>query len=158
MEIKDIEELMEFFDNTGLTKMKYSSGSDTLLLEKRKEQIVMSAAPATAMLPASAQAAADHGEALPLAGDVVSAAGSVKGDDYLLAPMVGVFYQAPAPDAPPFVQVGEKVEKGQPLCILEAMKVMNEIHAEWDGILEAVLAEPEQIVEFGQPLFKIRRV
>jgi acetyl-CoA carboxylase biotin carboxyl carrier protein len=70
---------------------------------------------------------------------------------------VGVFYAAPAPDAAPFVAIGQSVKKGQTLCIVEAMKVMNELQAEWDGVVEQILAKPEDIVEYGQPLFSIRR-
>ena len=71
------------------------------------------------------------------------------------APMVGVFYLAPSPDAEPFVKVGQSVKKGDTVCIIEAMKLMNEIQAEQDGVITEVLAKNGDIIEFGQPLFAI---
>ncbi|MDD6645770.1 MAG: acetyl-CoA carboxylase biotin carboxyl carrier protein [Oscillospiraceae bacterium] len=72
------------------------------------------------------------------------------------APMVGVFYIAPSPDAEPFVKVGQSVKKGDTVCIIEAMKLMNEIQAEEDGVITEVLAKNGEIIEFGQPLFAIK--
>ena len=72
------------------------------------------------------------------------------------APIVGTFYQAPSPDSDPFVKVGDKVQAGQTLCIIEAMKLMNEIEAEVDGVITAILVENAQPVQFGQSLFKIK--
>jgi acetyl-CoA carboxylase biotin carboxyl carrier protein len=69
--------------------------------------------------------------------------------------MVGTFYQAPAPDAPPYVRVGDRVQEGQVLCIIEAMKLMNEIEAEVSGVITDILVENGQAVEYGQPLFII---
>ena len=71
------------------------------------------------------------------------------------SPFVGTFYRAPGPEADPFVEVGNRIEKGQVLCIVEAMKLMNEIEAEYTGVIAAVLVENAQSVEYGQPLFKI---
>lgn len=71
------------------------------------------------------------------------------------SPMVGTFYRAPAPEAPPYVEVGSRVTKGQTLCILEAMKLMNELEAEQDGVIREVLVENAEPVEYGQPLFRI---
>jgi acetyl-CoA carboxylase biotin carboxyl carrier protein len=73
------------------------------------------------------------------------------------SPIVGVFYATPSPDAQPFVEVGDSVEKGQPICIIEAMKIMNEIQSEESGQVVEILVENEDIVEYGQPLMKIRR-
>ncbi|QZY54488.1 acetyl-CoA carboxylase biotin carboxyl carrier protein [Crassaminicella profunda] len=73
------------------------------------------------------------------------------------SPIVGVFYATPSPDAQPFVEVGDTVEKGQPICIIEAMKIMNEIQSEESGQVVELLVENEDIVEYGQPLMKIRR-
>jgi acetyl-CoA carboxylase biotin carboxyl carrier protein len=74
------------------------------------------------------------------------------------APIVGTFYRSPAPDEPPYIQIGDKVKEGQPLCIIEAMKLMNEITAEFDGEMVDILAENAQAVEYGQPLFIIKRL
>ena len=78
--------------------------------------------------------------------------------DFIRAPLVGTFYRAPAPDAPPFVEKGDMVKKGKPLCVLEAMKLMNEYQAEFDLEIVAVLVDNGNMVEFGAPLFEVRRV
>ena len=72
------------------------------------------------------------------------------------SPMVGTFYRSPSPESPPFVQLGDRVSKGQTLCIIEAMKLMNEIESELDGVVSAILVDNAQPVQFGQPLFKIK--
>ena len=72
------------------------------------------------------------------------------------SPIVGVFYAAPAENADPYVSIGDSVTKGQTLCIVEAMKLMNEIESEYDGVVEAVLVNNEDVVEYGQPLFRIK--
>lgn len=76
----------------------------------------------------------------------------------IISPLVGTFYRAPAPDAPPFVEVGSRVEKGQVLCIVEAMKIMNEIESDVSGIVRKILVENGQPVEYGEPLFLIEVV
>ncbi|NPB04442.1 MAG: acetyl-CoA carboxylase biotin carboxyl carrier protein [Thermotogae bacterium] len=75
---------------------------------------------------------------------------------YIRAPMVGTFYRAPAPGAEPFVKEGDRVKKGDVVCIIEAMKIMNEIKSDVDGVIEEVLVENAHPVEYGQPLFKVR--
>ncbi|MDI3286324.1 acetyl-CoA carboxylase biotin carboxyl carrier protein [Polyangium sp. 15x6] len=77
--------------------------------------------------------------------------------DFVTSPFVGTFYRSPSPDAPPFVEVGSAIRKGQALCIIEAMKLMNEIESDSDGTLVEILAENGKPVEFGQKLFKIRK-
>lgn len=77
---------------------------------------------------------------------------------YVEAPMVGTFYHAPSEDAQPYVQVGDKVTKGQVIGIIEAMKLMNEIPSEVDGIVEEIMADNESVVEYGQPLIRVRKI
>jgi acetyl-CoA carboxylase biotin carboxyl carrier protein len=92
---------------------------------------------------------------------VVEAASPAKEDANLVdikSPIVGTFYRAPSPDAPSYVEVGSSVKKGQPLCILEAMKLMNTLEAEYDGVIEEILVQNGDLVEFDQPIFKIRKV
>ncbi|MDP9119948.1 MAG: acetyl-CoA carboxylase biotin carboxyl carrier protein [Acidobacteriota bacterium] len=83
-------------------------------------------------------------------------AGPIAGAHILSSPIVGTFYRAPSPDAPPFVEVGSRVRKGQILCIIEAMKLMNEIECDVDGAIEEIYPQNAQAVEFGEPLFAIR--
>ena len=80
------------------------------------------------------------------------------GSEVITAPLVGTFYRAPTPDAAPFVEKGDRVKKGQTLCILEAMKLMNEFQAEFDLEIVAILAENAKMVEFGTPLFEVRKL
>ena len=74
----------------------------------------------------------------------------------MTSPLVGTFYAAPSPEAEPYVKVGDTVKKGQVLGLIEAMKLMNEIESEYDGVVEAILVENEEVVEYGQPLFRIK--
>jgi acetyl-CoA carboxylase biotin carboxyl carrier protein len=109
--------------------------------------IPMPAAMAAAAPPAAAPAA-------PAAS--TAAAGPPPGTHVLTSPIVGTFYSAPSPEAPPFVEVGSRVKKGQVLCIIEAMKLMNEIESDVDGVVAEVYPQNAQAVEFGEPLFAIR--
>ena len=95
-----------------------------------------------AMMPQAAQDTADRAD--------------IGSDKVITSPLVGTFYNASSPDAAPFVQAGDTVKKGQVLGIIEAMKLMNEIESEYDGIVEAVLVNNEEVVEYGQPLFRIK--
>jgi len=95
-----------------------------------------------------------------LAPNVKVVSAPVKADNLLeiKSPMVGTFYRAPAPDAKPYIEIGEKINRGQTACIIEAMKIMNEIESEYDGRIVEVLAQNAQPVQFGQPLFVIEPV
>jgi acetyl-CoA carboxylase biotin carboxyl carrier protein len=107
--------------------------------------------PAPAM-PAMAPAPA----ASPAAAAPAAAAGPPPGTHVLTSPIVGTFYRSPSPDAGPFVEVGSRVKKGQVLCIVEAMKLMNEIESDVDGVIAEIYPQNAQAVEFGEPLFAIR--
>lgn len=98
-----------------------------------------------------------HTEKKPYAADMAQAAEvrEEKQESFIEAPMVGTFYRAPAEDEEPFVSVGDRVKKGQVVGIIEAMKLMNEIKAGMDGIIEEVLVQNESLVEYGQPLFRV---
>jgi acetyl-CoA carboxylase biotin carboxyl carrier protein len=112
------------------------------------------AAPPVAAMPAPAVAPAPAAPAPAEAGP--AAAGLPPGTHVLTSPIVGTFYRAPAPDADPFVEVGSRVKKGQVLCIIEAMKLMNEIESDVDGTVLEIYPQNAQAVEFGEPLFAIR--
>ncbi|XXX82271.1 acetyl-CoA carboxylase biotin carboxyl carrier protein [Sorangium sp. So ce134] len=114
-------------------------------------QSAPAAAPAA---PAPAQVAAPAAAPAPAA---VPAAASDEGTSYVTSPFVGTFYRSPSPDAPPFVEVGSTIREGQALCIIEAMKLMNEIEADCSGKIVEILVENGKPVEFGQHLFKVRR-
>jgi acetyl-CoA carboxylase biotin carboxyl carrier protein len=111
---------------------------------------------------AAGGAAPGMGGAVAAAGELDTTAlaergGSGVGLHILNSPIVGTFYSAPSPDAPPFVDIGSRVRKGQVLCIIEAMKLMNEIESDVDGVVAQIFPQNAQAVEFGEPLFAIRR-
>ena len=153
MNIGEIKELIEALANTDIVELSVESNGVKVLIKK-------GAAPASVALPAPPQA-----EAPPKAQGAAPAAGApapaepekeeIPNGHTVLAPMVGTFYRAPSPDAAPYVNVGDRVEVGQPLCIIEAMKLMNEIESEVSGRVVKILVENGQPVEYGQQLFVI---
>ncbi len=146
MDVTKIESLARLMQETGLTALELSEGETTLKLERRQEVIAAPAAPAA--VPAVAAGA----QALGVTHEAPQPA---KEGTLVLSPTVGVFYSAPSPDARPFVEVGDQVKKGDTLCIIEAMKLMNEIPAEVDGTVAEICVGNGQVVEFDQPLFRI---
>ncbi len=145
-----MKRLLALMEEGGLTEVEYEHRGTRLRLARHpappppQAPVVL----AGGMLPAPAPAPAAATEAEESAED--------PGTVLLLAPMVGTFYRAPSPEAAPFVQVGDQVRPDTTVCILEAMKVMNEIKAEHVGEVVAILAENGEAVEYGQPLFRIR--
>ena len=140
MKLDEIRALAAIVKETGLESLTITEGDFHISLKMPTAAVSApeSAAPA---VPAEAPAAV----AVPAPqGEVIA------------SPMVGIFYAAPSPESAPYVTVGQKVKKGDVLCIVEAMKLMNEIQAEQDGEIAEICAENGQVVEFGQPLFRIR--
>ena len=167
MEIKDIIQLMEAAAKNGLTSFELEEG-DWKLSMKREKKLVSAAVPAAEAGAQSASAsgilsAASSGmsavygqNAGNLAANPASMeASGVSSDQVVTCPLVGTFYSAPSPDAEDFVKVGDTVKKGQVLGIVEAMKLMNEIESDYDGVVEAILVKDGETVEYGQPLFRI---
>lgn len=148
MDVKKIESLAKLMKETGLTGLELVEDGQQLRLERQVEVV---AAPVAAPAPA-APVPATGAEALGVAHEEPA---PVKEGTLVLAPTVGVFYSAPGPDARPFVEVGDQVKKGDTLCIIEAMKLMNEIPAEVDGTVAEICVGNGQVVEFNQPLFRI---
>ena len=148
MKISDIKALAELVRKNNLSALDLSEGELHIRIEN-----------APAPQSVSAPAAAAPQEAAPVP-DPTPAPAADNGPDFVAAhmvvsPMVGVFYASPSPDDPPFVKVGQKVHKGDVLCIIEAMKLMNEITAEEDGEIIDVCATNGSVVEYGQTLFKL---
>ncbi len=148
MDVKKIESLARLMKETGLTGLELVEEGQQLRLERQVEVV---AAPVAAAVPA-APVPATGAEALGVTHEEPA---PVKEGTLVLAPTVGVFYSAPSPDARPFVEVGDQVKKGDTLCIIEAMKLMNEIPAEVDGTVAEICVGNGQVVEFNQPLFRI---
>lgn len=149
MDVKKIESLAKLMKETGLTGLELVEDGQQLRLERQVEVV---AAPVAAPAPAAPVPAASGAEALDVTHEEPA---PVKEGTLVLAPTVGVFYSAPSPDARPFVEVGDQVKKGDTLCIIEAMKLMNEIPAEVDGTVAEICVGNGQVVEFNQPLFRI---
>lgn len=162
MNIDEITKLIKAVSDNKLTSFELEEGELKLSIKCEKEapQIVTVAAPVPAMpapapmpVPAAGVPAMAAQAAAPAAAPVSEAEGSGK---VVTSPLVGTFYSSSSPDAEPFVKEGDTVKKGQVLGIIEAMKLMNEIESDYDGVIEAVLVGNEEVVEYGQPLFRIR--
>lgn len=151
MDLEKIEGLVKIIENSSLTEFIYKEGDLKITMSKLDHPPVVTAG-MTAMpaMPAGAPAAP--------AAEVKAAVEEEDEPLFITSPIVGTFYSAPAPDAPAFVKVGDQVKNGQTVCILEAMKLMNEIQSEFDCEIEAVLVSNEQKVEYGQPLFRVKKL
>ena len=149
---EQITELIELVASRRLSGLEIERSGFRLRIEGQRPEAA--AVPAAAAAPAGAPAAATSAAAPvpPPAAETALPAGT----HVLNSPIVGTFYRAPAPDADPFVEVGTRVAKGQVLCIVEAMKLMNEIESDVDGVIVEIYPKNAQPVEFGEPLFAIR--
>lgn len=150
MTIEDIVTLIQAVSEKGLTSFEYEEGDQKLILKKKNKEYVVQQAPAQGISLSQTVQAMDA----PVIVQTESI--NIGSDNVVTSPLVGTFYAASSPEAEPFVKVGDRVKKGQVLGIIEAMKLMNEIESEFDGVVEAVLVNNEDIVEFGQPLFRIK--
>lgn len=150
MDVKKIESLAKLMQETGLTGLELVEGDMELRLERQQE--VVAVAPAAPVMPVAAPAPAAGAEAQAASQEQ---AAPRKEGTLVLSPTVGVFYASPSPDARPFVEVGDQVKKGDTLCIIEAMKLMNEIPSEVDGTVAEICVGNGQVVEYNQPLFRI---
>jgi acetyl-CoA carboxylase biotin carboxyl carrier protein len=150
--IEDVKSLISLIDQSSLTELHYQTGDFQLLLSKNKlVQTHQQAAENTpAAIPAPAAAAPIQAVKEAVAETIERKEGKI-----VTSPIVGVVYLAPTPDAKPYVSKGQTVSKGEVVCLVEAMKLMNEIKSEFDGEIVEVLVENEQIVEYNQPLFRI---
>ena len=158
MEINDMIKLMQAVSEQGLTSFKLEDGDFKLSIKKEK-QVVLPAEGNYAKNSLDHSAAADglmEASSLGLSKTEAIKNEELNSDKIVSSPLVGTFYNASSPDGEPFVKAGDTVKKGQTLGIIEAMKLMNEIECEYDGVVEAVLVGNEDVVEYGQPLFRIR--
>ena len=147
MDIRKIKKLIEMLEESNLTEIEIHEGEETIRLSR---VATPTAAPMTVYAPPMA-AAAPMATASPAA--VAEAA--VPSGHMVTSPMVGTFYRSSTPNAKPFVEVGSQVKVGDTLCIIEAMKMLNQIEADKAGIIKAMLKENGQPVEYGEPLFVI---
>ena len=157
MNITEIKDLMSQFDQSSLREFSYSNAGETLHFSKNQQAIAAPSpkleAPLAPVAPVSpAVPAAETSEPAPAEASVSPVAeGAV-----VESPLVGVAYLSPSPDKPAFVAVGDTVKKGQTLMIIEAMKVMNEVPADRDGVVTEILVANQDVVEYGQGLVRIK--
>lgn len=158
MKAKELQELLDFIAKSGLNKVNIETEEFKISVQREpstKQVVSMSAAPMAAPAPQPVAAPAASPAPAPSAPAAPAEAASSASHTALKSPMIGTFYRSSGPDAPVFVQVGDMVEKGQVICIIEAMKLFNEIEAEQSGRIVKVLVENATPVEYDQPLFLI---
>lgn len=146
MDLEKIEGLVKIIEESSLNEFTYKDKDVKITMSKLDHPPVVAAG-----VPVAAPAAAVN--------TTVETAAEEEDDTlFITSPIVGTFYSAAAPDVPAFVKVGDQVKAGQTVCILEAMKLMNEIQSDYDCEIEAVLVSNEQKVEYGQPLFRVKKL
>ncbi|MGA2024888.1 MAG: acetyl-CoA carboxylase biotin carboxyl carrier protein [Steroidobacteraceae bacterium] len=156
MDIRKIKKMIELLEESGIAEIEIKEGEETLRIARVMpgQQVMYPHAP----LPPTIVAAAAPSE--PRAPSAAALPGPVRaavGEHIVAAPMVGTYYSAPSPGAKTFVEIGDEVELGQVLCIIEAMKMMNQIESEKTGQIKAILVKNGEPVEFDQPLFIIQQ-
>ena len=158
MTIDEIKQLVHLVQESSIAELQISRGDDKIrIVREHKQDLIVSpgAAAPTFAVPSAAPAAAPAPAA---AADATAPAAPAPRTDLheIKSPMVGTFYRAPSPDSKPYVEVGDKIADGQVVCIVEAMKLMNEITAERGGVVEEICVENAQPVEYGQVMFRIK--
>jgi len=155
MDVKDLKVLIKMITDTDITEFEMDNAEEKIIIKRgQKTEYVAVAAPAAAYAAPQPQLAP-----APVAAPAAAAAPAAEeAGDTVNSPIVGTFYRAPAPDAAPYVEVGQVVEKGQVLCIVEAMKLMNEIEAEFRCKIVKICKENAQAVEYGDALFVIQKL
>jgi acetyl-CoA carboxylase biotin carboxyl carrier protein len=158
MDIRKVKKLIELLDETGVAEIEIKEGEESVRISRNPSGATFAMMPQHMMYgppPAPAAATAAAAVTPAAAAAAVAAAAAATADQTVTAPMVGTFYSAPAPGAKPFVDIGSEVKPGDVLCIIEAMKMMNQIESDKAGRVVSVLAKNGDPVEFGQPLFVI---
>lgn len=151
MDIRKIKKLIELVEESGISELEITEGEESVRIQRGgPASAVQYAAPVQAVAAAPAPAAPAASAAAEAAPAAAEPSGHV-----LRSPMVGTFYRSSSPDAKPFVEVGQKVNVGDTLCIVEAMKMMNQIEADKAGVIKQIMVENQEPVEFDQPLFVI---
>ncbi|MDO9273787.1 MAG: acetyl-CoA carboxylase biotin carboxyl carrier protein [Rugosibacter sp.] len=161
MDLRKLKTLIDLVQNSGISELEISEGEEKIRIAKHlpTQQTTMVSMPMSNTAGQGNPMFSDNPSAAvspaPTSAAASSATAAVDTGHKLKAPMVGTFYRASGPDSPSFVEVGQAVKAGQTLCIIEAMKLMNEIESDISGTVTAILAENGQAVEYGQPLFVI---
>ncbi len=153
MDLRKLKKLIDLVQESGIGEIEITEGEEKVRISRQAAGAPMVLAAPQAMQPMGYAPSGAPGAA-PAAAPAEAPVPEAKGHQ-LKSPMVGTFYRAPSPGAPSFVEIGQSVTKGQTLCIIEAMKLLNEIESDAAGTIKAILVENGQPVEYGQPLFLI---
>ncbi|MDT2820853.1 acetyl-CoA carboxylase biotin carboxyl carrier protein [Enterococcus devriesei] len=151
MEINEVKELLNQFNDSNLTEFDLREGSFELYMNKNQTS-------RQTVVPAQPEPVAETAAPVPATNTEAESAPTVKNTgegQVIISPIVGIVYLQPSPEQPAFKSVGEPVKQGETVCIIEAMKLLNEITSEFDGTITEILVENEDVVEYGQPLFRI---
>ncbi len=151
MDLRKLKKLIDLVQETGIAELEITEGEERVRISRSgvgaAAQPMMMAAPAPMMAPIVAP--------VPVAAPTAPKEEPQEEGHIVKSPMVGTFYRSPSPGAPPFIEVGQSVSEGQTLCIIEAMKLLNEIESDVAGVVKKILLENGQPVEYGQPLFVV---
>ncbi len=151
MDLRKLKTLIDLVAESGIAELEITEGEGKVRIVKFSQTLQ----PVAYHQPEAGVAAAPVAAAAPAAAPAAAAAAPVIQGHVVKAPMVGTFYRSPNPGAAPFIDVGATVKEGDPLCIIEAMKLLNEIEADKSGVIKEILVENGEPVEYGQPLFVI---
>ena len=149
IDLKQLEGLLKVLEDRDISEFEFEDEKIRVHLKRGQPVVAM-----TTSMPHHVPAHANDVASLPVEGGATKGEGNAA---YVTSPFVGTFYRSPSPDAPPFVDVGSNIRPGQALCIVEAMKLMNEIEAEFAGTILECLVDTGSPVEFGQRLFKVKK-
>ena len=152
MDLRKLKTLIDLVAESGISELEVTEGEGKVRIVKAPPQVIAQ----PMQMPAMPAITASHAPAAaPAAMPAEAAAPQLPAGHVVTSPMVGTFYRAPSPGAAPFVNVGDTVKEGQTVCIIEAMKLLNEIESDKAGVIKEILVENGQAVEYGQPLFVI---
>jgi acetyl-CoA carboxylase biotin carboxyl carrier protein len=159
MDLRKLKTLIDLVAESGIAEIEVTEGEDKVRIVKHASTVAMAPAPTfVGYAPSFAPGGAAEGRAVdsaPPAPAASAPAAEPPAGNVVKSPMVGTFYRSPGPDAKPFVDIGQAVKAGDTLCIIEAMKLLNEIESEFTGTIREILVENGQAVEYGQPLFVV---
>lgn len=152
MDLRKLKTLVDLVSESNIAELEITEADGKVRIVKASAPMAMAAAPLVMTAPAMAAAAT---QVMPVSGAIPADGEDIDGGHTVKSPMVGTFYRAPSPSAEAFVQVGQVVKEGDTLCIIEAMKLLNEIESDAAGVVKAILLENGEPVEFGAPMFVI---
>lgn len=156
-----VKDLVALISPTDISDLHVESGQVRIVIKRGGQALVAQAKPTSVYTPPATLPGPDASSPVNLIGHSPAHGGGIaltEGEELIVAPMVGTFYAAPAPNEPPFVTEGDTVEPGQPVGIIEAMKMMNKIESDWTGVITRILVQNAQPVEYGQPLMIVQTV